>query len=153
MGEKEYPCCSMLQVSLSEPSVDRIFYDGDCALCHGAVRFVVRRLPSECAFRFAPLAGSTFLGLVSEALREGLPDSLVVQTSSGELLLRSSAAIYILNRLGGGWKWVAKMMSVVPRPLADAVYDWIARNRFRFFARPETNCPIIPQKLKRCFDP
>ena len=143
----------MVQASPSEPSVDRIFYDGDCALCHGAVRFVVQRLPSECAFRFAPLAGSTFLGSVPEALREGLPDSLVVQTSSGELLLRSSAAIYIMNRLGRGWKWVARTMSLVPRRLADVVYDLVARNRFRFFARPETNCPIIPERLKRCFDP
>ena len=143
----------MVQVSPSEPPVDRIFYDGDCALCHGAVRFVVRRLPSECAFRFAPLAGSTFLAAVPEALREGLPDSLVVQTSSGELLLRSSAAIYIMNRLGRGWPWVAKMMSLVPRRLADAAYDLVARNRFRFFARPETTCPMIPERLKRCFDP
>ncbi len=143
----------MVRESPSEPSVDRIFYDGNCALCHGAVRFVIQRLPSECAFRFAPLAGSTFLGAVPEPLREGLPDSIVVQTSTGELLLRSSAAIYIMKRLGRGWRWVAKVMSLFPRRLADAAYDVVARNRFRFFSRPETTCPIIPEKLKRCFDP
>lgn len=135
------------------PTVDRIFYDGGCGLCHGAVRFVIGRLPSECAFRFAPLQGSTFNENVSDATRRDLPDSIVVQTTTGELLTRSSAAIYVLLRLGPAWRLVARFSRLVPRPLADAIYDLIARNRFRFFARPETSCPILPDELAKCFDP
>lgn len=133
--------------------VDRIFYDGGCALCHGAVRFVIKRLPSECTFRFAPLAGPTFTATVSEAARRGLPDSIVVQTSTGELLSRSAAAIYVLSRLGPAWRLAGRVARLVPRAIADTVYDLIARNRFRIFGRTETSCPILPDELAKCFDP
>ena len=71
----------------------RIFYDGDCGLCHWVVRFVVKRLPSECSFRFAPLAGPTFAQAVATSSRHELPDSIVVLTPTNELLVRSSAAL------------------------------------------------------------
>jgi predicted DCC family thiol-disulfide oxidoreductase YuxK len=40
----------------------------------------------------------------------------------------------------------------VPEALRDRVYDWIAHNRRRFFARPETACPLLPQDLRARFD-
>lgn len=132
---------------------DRIFYDGDCGLCHAAIRFITKRMPSQCTFRFAPLAGVTFQETVPEGDREDLPDSIVVQTSTGDLLIRSEASIYIMMRLGPGWRWLGGMSSLVPRWLGDAIYDLVARNRFRLFHRPDTHCPILPERLRRCFDP
>lgn len=132
---------------------DRIFYDGECGLCHAAVRFVTKRMPFQCSFRFAPLGGATFQETVVEGDREGLGDSIVVQTSQGELLTRSAAAIYVMKRLGPGWQELGSMTSLVPRKLSDAIYDLVARNRSRLFRRPETSCPILPERLRNCFDP
>src|ERR1700735_242776 len=130
-----------------------LFYDGHCGLCHRAVRFVVRHDRSGHAFRFAPLQGETFRERVFLPQRETLPDSMVVLTGDGSLLTRSDALIYILRRLGGGWKLLAGVLGVIPRPLRDFVYDFVARVRYRIFGRRDEYCPVVPPELRTRFDP
>jgi predicted DCC family thiol-disulfide oxidoreductase YuxK len=124
-----------------------IFYDGHCALCHAAVRFVVTR-DKEAAFRFAPLQGETFQRLVPQSARAGLPDSIVLRTSGGELLTRSAAVIYIFSRLSSGWRGVAKMLRLVPRGVRDWGYDLVARVRRRILPPPKDICPVLPENLR-----
>lgn len=129
-----------------------LFYDGHCGLCHRWVLFVLARDPAGKTFRFAPLQGERFRSLVSEAQRAGLPDSIVVRTAEERLLIRSAAVIYILRRLGGVWKVMAGLVALIPRPLRDAAYDFIARIRHRLFRRPDDVCPLIPPDLRSRFD-
>lgn len=133
----------------AEPEL--LFYDGGCGLCHRAVRFVLRADPEGRAFRFAPLGGDTFQALVSAGERERLPDSLVVRTAGGALLTRSAGALHALRRLGGGWRALAVLLGFVPRPIRDAVYDFIARVRFRLFTKPKDVCPFVPPPLRSRF--
>jgi predicted DCC family thiol-disulfide oxidoreductase YuxK len=130
-----------------------LFYDGHCGLCHRAVKFVLRHDREGMAFRFAPLQGETFERLVPAEQSSGLPDSIVVQTRDGALLVRSSAFIHILRRLGGGWRVLAAILSIVPRPLRDAAYDFIARVRYRIFGRQDDVCPLVPPELRKRFAP
>lgn len=130
-----------------------LFYDGGCGLCHRAVRFVLRADREGRAFRFAPLGGRTFDERVPPAVRAGLPDSIVVRTAEGALLTRSAAAIHVLRRLGGGWRWAAGLLAAVPRGVRDAGYDFVARIRFRLFARPDDACPVVPPALRGRFLP
>jgi predicted DCC family thiol-disulfide oxidoreductase YuxK len=130
-----------------------LFYDGHCGLCHGAVKFVVKRDRSGQAFRFAPLQGPTFEELVPAERRAGLPDSIIVLTNEGALLARSDAVLHILRRLGGGWKLLAGVLGVVPRGLRDTAYDFIARIRYRIFGKRDELCPIVPPDLRARFDP
>jgi predicted DCC family thiol-disulfide oxidoreductase YuxK len=132
---------------------ERLFYDGSCGLCQRFVRFVVAEDARGTAFRFAPLGGATFQAAVDAPRREGLPDSIVVLTDSGELLVRSRAARHALARLGGLWRAVALLTAPLPAPLADLVYDAIARVRHRLFARPSDACPLLPPDLRARFDP
>ncbi len=132
---------------------DRIFYDGDCGLCHHAVTFLVTRDREGSRFRFAPLFGETFERQVPAALRGSLPDSLVLQRPDGTLLLRSDAALAAMRRLGSGWPLLAALGRLVPRFLRDRVYDLVARWRSRLFARPDGSCPILPPELRRRFEP
>ncbi len=134
-------------------SVERLFYDGHCGLCHGAVLFVVKRDPDGTLFRFAPLEGETFQREVSKADQTDLPDSIVIRTSDGRLLTRSTAALHIGSRLGSLWRLLAAIGRLVPRPLRDAVYDGIARVRHRLFAAPPDVCPLLPAHLRGRFDP
>jgi predicted DCC family thiol-disulfide oxidoreductase YuxK len=129
-----------------------LFYDGHCGLCHRAVKFVLKHDRDGRAFRFAPLQGETFLARVGTERRVGLPDSMVVLTRDGELLVRSAAFLYIFRRLGGGWRVLAAILSVVPRGLRDFVYDFIARIRYRVFGRRDDLCPIVPAELRGRFD-
>lgn len=129
-----------------------LLYDGHCGLCHGAVRFVLARDPSGEAFRFAPLGGVAFEAAVPEALRESLPDSMAVVTDDGELLVKSTAAVHVLRRLGGGWKWLGGLIAVVPSVVRDSIYDFIARRRKRWFGEVDESCPIVPAALRTRFD-
>jgi len=130
-----------------------VFYDGHCGLCHRAVKFILKHDRSGNAFRFAPLQGETIQALVPADQRARLPDSFVVLTRDGSLLMRSNASLYILRSLGGGWKTLAKVLGVVPRGLRDLVYDFVARIRYRVFGRRDDLCPIVPPDLRARFDP
>lgn len=132
--------------------IDHVFYDGECAFCHESVRFLARRDRAGC-LRYAPLGGATFLALVPASLRAGLPDSLVVRTADGRLLLRSDAALHCLRRLGGGWRALAAVLGSVPHGLRDIGYDAFARSRRRWFARPADACPIPSGALRARLDP
>jgi predicted DCC family thiol-disulfide oxidoreductase YuxK len=135
------------------PATDTVFYDGHCGLCHRWVRFLVAADRQGRLFRFAPLQGETFRARVLESTRAGLPDSVILQTSGGALRVRSDAVVCVLRRLGGGWRALGEAIRLVPRPLRDCVYDWVARMRTRWFARPAGICPIVPPELRKRFDP
>ena len=130
-----------------------LFYDGHCGLCHRAVKFVLKHDRSGRAFRFAPLQGATFQSRVPAADRADLPDSVVVLTADGSLLVRSDAFVHILRRLGGGWRILAGVLAVVPRPLRDVGYNFIARTRYSVFGKRDDLCPIVPADLRARFDP
>jgi predicted DCC family thiol-disulfide oxidoreductase YuxK len=146
-------CYAFCGVPEAESKTETVFYDGHCGLCHGAVKFVVKHDRSGNAFRFAPLQGATFEARVAPELRAGLPDSIIVLTADGVLLARSNAFLHILRRLGGGWAAVGGVLGVIPRPVRDAVYDFIARIRYGVFGRRDDLCPIVPADLRRRFDP
>lgn len=134
-------------------SPELLFYDGHCGLCHRAVKFVLEHDRTGEAFRFAPLQGETFQSRVAPEKRAGLPDSVVVLTADGNLLTRSSAFLHIFRRLGGGWRVLAGVLAVIPRPVRDAIYNTIARIRYRVFGRRDDLCPIVPADLRARFDP
>ena len=131
---------------------DHVFYDGDCGFCHGSVRFLAAHDRSG-AFRFAPLGGPTFLGLVPEASRPGLPDSLVIHTEDGRVLVKGAALLHCLHRLGGGYRALAAALALLPRALLDAGYAAFARNRKRWFGGPRDACPVPPGSLRARLDP
>jgi len=129
-----------------------LFYDGGCGICHLWVRFVLWADP-QGSTRFAPLGGETFVGRVAEGERQGLPDSLVLVTPDGRLLTRSAAVVQLLREMGGFWRGLAAVGAVVPRGLADALYDAFARRRHWIAPRPEGVCPIVPEPVRKRFDP
>ena len=135
----------------NEPEL--LFYDGDCGVCHWAVKFVAARDPDGSSFRFAPLHGITFEESLPADMAANLPDSLVVLDRDGRVLFRSSGLVHILRRLGGVWGPVGSLLWIVPRPLRDLGYDLFARIRHRLVARPEATCPVLPPELRGRFGP
>lgn len=129
-----------------------LFYDGECGLCHGFVRFVLQQ-DSQGKIKFAPLQGSRFAALkLAHNLKE-LPDSLVYYRGQNELLYKSQAVLAVLGELAGIWSLAAKLLGLVPRNIADFIYDQIAKIRKRIFGKPKQLCPIIPPELQKRFYP
>lgn len=129
-----------------------VFYDGACGLCHRTVRFAIARDRDGSRFRFAALGGEAFRRLVPEALRAGLPDSIVVLAPGGMLLARTAAVIHILERIGGPWRLTGRVLALVPQRIRDLGYDGIARARHRLFRRPPDACPVTPPELRARFE-
>ena len=119
-----------------------LLYDGVCALCNGAVTFVLKRDTSR-AVRFAPLQGETATEVLARQPQLVGVDSMVWIDENGQAFTRSSAAIAIGRYLGGAWGVLAAVVRVVPPPLRDAIYDVVARIRYRVFGRYDA-CPLPP---------
>ena len=130
-----------------------ILFDGVCNLCNSAVQWVIERDKEEC-FDFASLqsdAARRELGNVMGAKEiEGLPDSIVLVDADG-VHIRSAAALRILRRLGS-WFLLLRLGVVLPRPVRDAIYDLIARNRYRWFGRRDTCMTPTPELATRLLD-
>ncbi len=131
---------------------ETVFYDGDCGLCHRAVRFVLAEDRGGELFVLSPLQSDAFVRLVPEDRRSGLPDSIVLRAADGVLHVRSDAVAHILDRLGGLWRVVGWLLRAVPRPVRDWAYDGVARVRKRIFAAPKDVCPLMPDELRGRFE-
>jgi predicted DCC family thiol-disulfide oxidoreductase YuxK len=132
-----------------EPAM--LFYDGACGLCHRTIRFLLSEDRGGVAFVFAPLDSEAFRAAVPAAHRSALPDSFVLRTPSGSLIIRSAAFIELGRRLGGAWRVLAEIAAWIPATLRDAVYDRVARVRRRLFAMPKDACPLAPPELRARF--
>jgi len=133
-------------------STDLMFYDGACALCHAAVRFVLAEDRSGTSFRFAPLESDTFRAHVPEATRAALPDSIIVVTADERLLTRSTAVLHLLGRLGGLWRLAGVLGTLIPRRIRDGLYDGVASIRYRVFGTKQEACPLLPAALRQRFE-
>lgn len=112
-----------------------VLFDGVCNLCNVAVRFIIDRDPAA-RFRFASLQSSAARSQLDRIPGDApRPDSIVL-VEHGRLFTRSTAALRIARRLRFPWPLLFALI-VVPRPLRDAVYDYVARNRYRWFGRRE----------------
>ena len=109
-----------------------VLFDGVCNLCNGTVDFMLRR-DRRGRFRYASLQGGTAAGLVADAAELGS----VALWENGRMYRRSEAGLRMIEGLGGGWRLLA-VLRLVPRPVRDGVYDWIARNRYRWFGKRES---------------
>jgi predicted DCC family thiol-disulfide oxidoreductase YuxK len=130
---------------------EMVFYDGHCGLCHRAVRFLLAEDRGE-AFHFAPLGGDAFQAAIPEDRRTCLPDSNVLQTADGRLLVRSAAVIHMVRRLGGVWRLLGETARFMPARLLDWFYDGIASVRQRLFRSPAETCPLLPPHLRKRFE-
>lgn len=127
-----------------------VLFDGDCNLCHGAVQFVLRRDRRQ-RFRFASLQSAAGRRLLTElGVLGALPDSIVL-VHAGRVRTKSAAALAIARGLR--WPWpLATVAWLVPWPLRDLVYDWIARNRHRWFGRRQECWVPTPDLRARFLD-
>jgi len=80
-----------------------------------------------------------------------VPDSVVVRTEDGRLLVKSAAVLHVLSRIGGAWRIAAAGMALAPTGLSDFFYDRIARMRKKLFAAPPDTCPVLPPELRSRF--
>ena len=123
---------------------DVILYDGVCVFCSRWVRFVAVRDKNQ-RFRFTAIQSGYGARLAQAfGIDPGDPDTNAV-IHGGVAQFRSDAALTVLSALPG-WGW-ARVFRIVPKPLRDAVYNLVARNRYRIFGKYEA-CFVPDAEMK-----
>jgi predicted DCC family thiol-disulfide oxidoreductase YuxK len=115
-----------------------IVFDGVCVLCNGWVGFLLRH-DRRGRYRFAAMQSEAGRALLSShGLDPHDPASFLLIEHDVEAVPRmstdSEAIRHVLAGLGGGWQ-LANVIALIPRPLRDAAYRWLARNRYRWFGK------------------
>lgn len=133
-----------------------LLYDGVCGLCDKFVRSLLRA-DRKRVLRFAPLQGPTAAAVLQRRGWTGDPLRTVVLVlgagrADEKVFLRSDAALKAFGLLGGWRRAAAVLLSLPPRALRDAAYDFIARRRHRWFGKFDA-CPIPPSEWRERFLP
>ena len=114
------------------PDDDVILYDGVCVFCSRWVRFVARRDTGR-RFRFTAIQSPYGTRLAQAfGIDPENPDTNAV-IHGGMAFFKSDAALMVLSNLPG-WGWV-RVLRAIPKPLRDAAYSLVARNRYRIFGK------------------
>jgi predicted DCC family thiol-disulfide oxidoreductase YuxK len=125
-----------------------VLFDGVCNLCTWSVQFILKRDPLAY-FRFASLQSTAGQRLLDAYGVNEQRNESVVLIEANQVYARSDAALHIAARLSGLWP-LLKVLLIVPRPLRDRVYDWIAAHRYRWFGRAEA-CLVPSASLQERF--
>jgi predicted DCC family thiol-disulfide oxidoreductase YuxK len=113
---------------------DVILYDGVCIFCSRWIRFVAKR-DVDRRFRFTAIQSPYGTRLAQAfGIDPDDPDTNAV-VHGGVVHFKSDAALTVLSALPG-WRWT-RMLFAVPKPVRDAVYGLVARNRYRIFGKYE----------------
>lgn len=130
-----------------------LLYDGVCGLCNGLVRFVLAR-DQQRVFRFAALqhdVAKQTLERLGHTVTE-LDTFYVIEdygTVGARVLSKSRAALAVGRHLGWRWAW-SRLLYIVPRSLADRIYDFIAKRRYKWFGRHDA-CPLPKPEHRALF--
>ncbi|HKH59258.1 MAG TPA: thiol-disulfide oxidoreductase DCC family protein [Flavitalea sp.] len=133
---------------MNDPRKPVILFDGVCNYCNSMVNFIIRQ-DKQKKFVFAPLQSASGQQLLQ---KHNLPfsdfDSFVL-IDGQKAYLRSTASLNVLKKLPWYWKWT-QVFWIVPPFLRDAVYNLVARNRYKWFGKRKT-CMIPSPDVKARF--
>ncbi len=125
-----------------------VLFDGVCNLCNATVAFIIR-WESKPVLRFANLQSK----YANENLKRFsiTPNYLesIILIEDNQVYFRSAAAIKILAYLKFPWP-ILKFIAIIPVPLRDGIYDWIAKNRYGWFGKKE-QCAIPSPSIQSRF--
>ena len=113
-----------------------IAFDGICNFCNRFVNFVMDRDASK-KFRFGTLQSEPAQLLLTELQLPTEDFETFILLEHGQVFTKSTAALRIFKQLGGLWPTLY-IFWLVPKPIRDAVYSIIARNRYQWMGKTET---------------
>ncbi|MFT6150100.1 MAG: putative DCC family thiol-disulfide oxidoreductase YuxK [Saprospiraceae bacterium] len=125
-----------------------ILFDGVCNLCNGAVQFVIERDKNQ-RFRFASLQSKTGQEYQQKAGLSLDRIDTILLVENGKIYQKSTAALRIARHLNALWS-IMYIFIIVPVFIRDGIYDFIAKNRYRWFGKQDS-CWMPTPDLKSLF--
>ncbi len=130
---------------------DLVLFDGTCNLCNASVDFLLSRDVDQRLLFSAQQTpeAQAILKLHGHVNVQRMEDTVLVLGADGLLRAKSDAALRAGKALGGVWRLLATVASVVPLGIRDRVYDFVGRNRYRWFGRKETcRLPTLDERRR-----
>ena len=124
-----------------------LLYDGVCGLCDSSVQFILQH-DRKGTMRFATLQSELGLAALDEYPSLRGVDSVVL-LQPGSASVRSTAVLQVARYLGGIWALLALPGWLLPRGVRDAMYDFVARNRYRVFGKLDACRLPTPEERAR----
>ena len=126
-----------------------ILFDGICNLCNDSVLKVIKN-DAKNTFVFTALQSNSGQKIINYLKIDiSKIDSVILYEPGVSYDVKSTAALKIMNVFGGLWK-LTQVFWIFPEGFRNLVYDYIAKNRYKWFGKKES-CMIPTQELKAKF--
>jgi predicted DCC family thiol-disulfide oxidoreductase YuxK len=138
-------------MEISEIPKDKkiILFDGVCNLCNTSVQFVIKHDKKDL-FRFVPLQSDLGKKILNHlGINREHTDSIVLYEPGKAYYYKAEAALKIINKFGGYYK-LLNLFQIFPKFISNAIYDYIAKNRYRWYGKQEA-CMIPTPELAAKF--
>lgn len=124
-----------------------ILFDGVCNFCNSSINFVIERDPNK-KFKFAPLQSEAGEKIQQQFNLDTTKLDSVLLIKNGKVLSKSTAALYIAKELKGLWPLLFVFI-IMPPFLRNAVYNYIAKNRYKWFGKQDSCMMPTPDVRSR----
>lgn len=126
-----------------------ILFDGVCNLCDVTVQFIIKH-DKQDVFRFVALQSELGQEIVKYiGVDTSKTDSIILYEPGRAYYYKAEAAIRIAKELGGIYSLVG-IFSVLPNWFSNKIYDYVARNRYKWYGKKE-QCMIPTPEMKAKF--
>ena len=144
------PRDAQTRVDAARDALPIVFFDGECVFCNRAARFLMALDRRGDALRYAAMKGEVGRERLVDFPELADVDSIIL-LEGGTVHVRSDAVLRAFERMGGLWR-VLSVLRLIPRSLRDGAYDWLARNRIRWFGRTDFCGLLTPEQRARILD-
>ncbi|QBA63887.1 thiol-disulfide oxidoreductase DCC family protein [Muriicola soli] len=115
-----------------------IFFDGICNLCNGFIDFVIKRDKAKKIFYSSLQSDISNKYINCANTQTNSSYTTIYLYKNGKVHDKSTAILMILKELSFGYRTLAGFFLLLPKVLRDSIYNFIARNRYRFFGKRDS---------------
>ena len=120
-----------------DPDRDVLLLDGDCGLCHRLARFMDPKLAPGIDIAYRPIESEEAQNLIATFPKWQQQSDTVYLFRDGRSYVRSAAVIRCLLYMIWCWRMWFLILWIIPLPIRDMVYRFVAEYRHRIFKKPE----------------
>lgn len=125
-----------------------LFFDGVCNLCNSSVKTIIKKDRHQ-KFKFASIQSDAAKEILLQFDNFNSDIDSIILINNNRIYYKSSAVLRLCKILGGWYNFLL-IFWLVPKPIRDWMYDFVAKNRYRWFGKRES-CMLPSADLKDRF--